>query len=59
MFYIGGKLQLGEVIVPGLKTVNDLVENKILKLNTVGIRKATYEKGISTMSSIHFEVIVQ
>lgn len=42
MFYIGGKLQLGEVIVPDLKTVNDLVENKILKLNTAGIRNVAY-----------------
>lgn len=42
MFYIGGKLQLGEVFVPVLKTVNDLVENKILNLNTAGIRNVAY-----------------
>ena len=53
------KLQLGEVIPPILKTLNDLAENKILKLNTAGIRNVGYKKGISTMSPVHFEVIVQ
>ena len=42
MFYIGGKLQLGEVFVPVLKTVNDLVENKILNLYNAGIRNVAY-----------------